>query len=436
MLGAMGLALELLIILLLIVLNGVFAMSELALVSVRKARLLVMERQGVPGASKARQLADEPQRFLPTVQVGITLVSVLAGVFGGARISQRLAAFFATVPELAPFAESLSLSIVVVLTTYLTLVLGELVPKQLALRRPEVVAATVAPPLAGLARIGGPIVWLLGKSSGLVLRLFGAHSDERQGVTEEELKALLAEGAQDGVLEHEERDMIERLLRLADKPVRAIMTPRNELAWIDRTEPRADIVATLTAAPHSRFVVCDGSIDNVVGVVQAKDILDRILAGHDLSVAAVLRKTMVIPDTVTALDALQRLKGDEMGLALVMDEYGSFEGVVTAADVLQAIVGEPADPVAVLAAGEAAIEGALLLDGAMPVDEIKSRLELPDLPAEGSYHTLAGLLLALLRRLPRTGDRIVFAGWRFEVVEMDGRRVSRVSAQPEPTVEG
>jgi len=431
----MGLSLELLIVLLLIVLNGVFAMSELALVSIRRARLIVMERQGVAGAGVARALAEDPQRFLPTVQVGITLVSVLAGVFGGARFTARLSAYLETVPELARFAEGLSLAVVVVSTTFATLVLGELVPKQLALRRPERVAAAVAPAISLLARIGSPVVWVLGKSSGLVLQLFGSHAEERQGVTEEELKALLAEGAEEGVLETEEREMIERLLRLADKPVRAIMTPRTELAWIDRTDPKQDIAATLKATHHSRFVVCDGRIDNVVGVVQAKDILDRMVDGGELSVAAVLRKPMVIPDTVTALDALQRLKGDPLGLALVMDEYGSFEGVVTAADVLQAIVGEPADPTAVLAAGEVAVDGALLLDGAMPVDEIKSRLELPDLPAEGSYHTLAGLLLALLRRLPKTGDRIVFGGWRFEVVEMDGRRVSRVSAQPEPAAE-
>ena len=431
----MVLSIELIVILLLIVLNGVFSMSELALVSVRRARLTVLERKGVPGAATARLLSDDPERFLPTVQVGITLVSVLAGVFGGARITARLAAWFATVPPLAPFADTLSLAIVVVLTTYLTLVLGELVPKQLALRRPELVAAAVAPALATLGRVGAPVVWLLGKSTSLVLRLFGTHNDERQGVTEEELKALLAEGAQDGVLEHEERDMIERLLRLADKPVRAIMTPRTELAWLDRSHTRDEIAQTLKATPHSRFVVCDGSIDNVVGIVQAKDILDRLLDGGELSVAASLLKPMVIPDTVTAMDALERLKGDPVGMALVMDEYGSFEGLVTAADVLQAIVGEPADPTHVLAEGEAAVEGAMLLDGAMPVDEIKSRLDLPDLPAEGSYHTLAGLLLALLRRLPTTGDRIVFAGWRFEVVEMDGRRVSRVSAQPEPAAE-
>ncbi len=431
----MGLSLELLVILLLILLNGLFAMSELALVSVRRARLVVLERKGVPGATTARLMSEDPQLFLPTVQVGITLVSVLAGVYGGARVTARLQAWLLDIPSLAPFAETLSLLLVVVSTTYLTLVLGELVPKQLALRRPESVAAAVAGPLASLAKIGAPIVWVLGKSSGFVLRLFGAHSDERQGVTEEELSALLAEGAQEGVLEHGERDMIERLLRLADKPVRAIMTPRNELAWIDRTDPRRDIISDFKAASHSRFVVCDGSIDNVVGVVQAKDILDRILDGGELSVAAALKKPMVIPDTTTALDALERLKNDPLGLALVMDEYGSFEGVVTAADVLQAIVGEGADPMPSPTDGVSAA-GALLLDGAMPVDEIKARLDLPDLPSEGSYHTLGGLLLALLRRLPRTGDRIVFGGWRFEVVAMEGRRVSRVSAEPEPAAEG
>lgn len=431
----MEVAFELFVILFLVLLNGVFAMSELALVSARRARLQVLERKGVPGAAMARQLAEDPQRFLPTVQVGISLVSVLAGVFGGARLSARLGAWLAGYPAIAPFAESLSLAVIVVFTTYLSLVIGELVPKQLALRRPELVAAAVARPLALLARISSPVIWVLGKSSALALRLFGPASEERQGVTDEELKELLAEGTQEGVIETEERDMIERLLRLADKPVRAIMTPRNELAWIDRTDPRRDIAATLKAAPHSRFVVCDGAVDNVVGVVQAKDILDRILDGGDLSVAAALRQPMIMPDTVTALDALERLKGDPLGLALVMDEYGSFEGVVTAADVLQAIVGEKADPEAPDQDRSVPFEGTLVLDGAMPVDEIKARLALPDLPSEGSYHTLAGLLLALLRRVPRSGDRIVFAGWRFEVVAMEGRRVARVQASREPVTE-
>ena len=429
----MGLGLELLIVLLLVLLNGVFALSELALVSVRRARLVVLERQGVQGATRARELSEDPQRFLPAVQIGITLVSVLAGVFGGARITARLKGWLEGIPALEPWADSLSLAIVVVSTTYLTLVLGELVPKQLALRQPERVAAMIAGPFTIMARVGSPIVWLLGKSSHVVLRLFGLHGDERQGVTEEELKAVLAEGHEEGVLETEERAMIERLLRLADKPVRAIMTPRTELAWIDRADTTADIAAQLREAPHSRVVVCDGSVDNVVGVVQAKTLLDRLLAGGELSIGDALQKPMVIPDAATALDALERLKSDTVGLALVMDEYGSFEGVVTAADVLEAIVGDatPApDPLK-----PDATDGPLLLDGAAPMDEIKARLELPELPSEGSYHTLGGLLLALLRRVPRAGDRIVFAGWRFEVLEMEGRRVSRVRAMPEPAAE-
>ena len=431
----MNMSIEFIIVLLLVVLNGVFAMSELALVSVRRARLTVMERTGIKGAATARLLAEDPQRFLPTVQVGITLVSVLAGVFGGARITARMEAWLDTIPALAPFAGSIAFTIVVVLTTYLTLVVGELVPKQLALRQPERISALVAPALLLLARVGAPIVWVLGQSSYLVLRLFGLHREERQPVTEEEVKAVIAEGAQEGALETEERVMIERLLRLADKPVRAIMTPRTELAWIDRTDAKSDIAATVRESPHSRLVVCDGSVDNVVGVVQAKDLLDFMLSGSGLSVPAALRQPQIIPDTATALDALERLKRDVIGLALVMDEYGSFEGVVTAADVLAAIVGEPEDNQTPPEGGTDLLTGTLLLDGAMPVDEIKSRLDLPPLPAEGDYHTLGGLLLALLKRLPRAGDRIVFGGWRFEVVEMEGRRVSRVSATREPAAE-
>ncbi|MCW3475787.1 hemolysin family protein [Limobrevibacterium gyesilva] len=432
----MGIALDIAVLLVLIILNGVFAMSELALVSSNRARLAVLERKGVPGATLARLLAEDPQRFLPAVQVGITLVSILAGVFGGAHIAAVITPMLEQVAFLRPFAGTLSLAIVVVLITYLTLVVGELVPKQLALRHPERVAAAVARPLAALARITLPMVWVLSASSALVLRLFGAHRAAPQTVTEEELKALLAEGEETGVLESEERDMIERVLRLADKPVRAIMTPRTEIAWIDRTDPPRDIAQTLKSAPHSRFVVCDGSIDNVVGVVQAKDILDLILDGKDLSIGAALRQPIVIPDTVTALDALERMKSDPLGLALVLDEYGSFEGVVTAADVLQAIVGDAESAEPKDGEGVEEVEGTLQLDGSMPVDELKARLNLPDLPAEGSYHTLGGLILALLRRVPHAGDRIVFGGWLFEVAQMDGRRVDRVRAAREPLAEG
>lgn len=431
----MTIAFEIVIILLLIVLNGLFSMSELALVSVRRARLAVLERKGVNGAAAARVLSDDPQRFLPTVQVGITLVSVLTGVVGGARIASHLQAWLETIPQVARFAEGLALTVVVIVTTYLTLVLGELVPKQLALRAPELMASRVAGPIGLLSRIVGPAVWLLGKSSNGILKMFGLHRASRQSVTEEELKALLIEGAQTGVLEIEERDMIERVLRLADKPVRAIMTPRTELAWIDRSDPAKAITAALKAAPHSRFVVCDKSIDNVVGVVQAKDLLDRLLGGGELSVSASLRQPMIVPDTISALDALERLKSDLLGLALVMDEYGSFEGVVTAADVLQAIVGEAPGPEHLEGVPGPEGETTMTLDGMTPMDELKDRLNLPDLPAEGRYHTLAGLLLALLRRVPRAGDRIVFGGWRFEVLAMDGRRVDKVLAGREPATE-
>jgi putative hemolysin len=411
-------------------------MGEMALVSARRARLTVLEGKHVHGARIARELAEDPQRFLPTVQVGVTLVGILSGTFGGARIAGAVAPFIAHIPYLAQAATGIALALTVLGITFLTLVLGELVPKRLALRSPERIAARLAPSVALLARMSAPLVWLLGRSSDLVLRLIGHGEHAREDVTEDELRALLAEGTQAGVLETGERDMIERVLRLADKPVRAIMTPRNELVWIDRTDPRREIADTLKAAPHSRFVVCDGSIDNVVGVVQAKDILDRILDGKDLSIAAALRQPMVVPDTISALDALERLKSDSLGLALVIDEYGSFEGVVTAADVLEAIIGDLAEP-GYGTPSQAAdqVGGEMMMDGMTPVDELKARLMLPDLPAEGSYHTLGGLILALLQRVPHAGDRIVFGGWLFEVLEMDGRRVVKVRAGREKLAE-
>lgn len=428
---------EILIVVLLILINGLFSMSEMALVSARRARLAVLAQAGRKGAATARRLIEQPQRFLPTVQAGMTLVAMIAGVFGGAQLARKLAIGLKAVPALRPMAGPLSVALVVLAITFFTLVLGELVPKQLALRYAEPIAARVAGPLARLARVANPVVWLLGASTGLMLRVLRVPRVAAPAVSEEELKALLAEGAQAGVLEAEERQMIERVLRLADKKVRAIMTPRTEVTWLDRTDPPAELKATLKASPHARFVVCDGTVDNVVGVVLAKDLLDRMLEGAALAVSPVLRQPIVVPDTVSALDALERLRADRVGMALVMDEYGSFEGVVTASDLLEAIVGEPADILEPpSAAGAKRAEGVLLFDGLMPVDEVKARLGLPDLPAEGSYHTLGGLLLALLRRVPRTGDRIEFGGWRFEVAEMDGRRVARVRAEPEPAPGG
>ncbi len=428
----MTLALQLLILAILILLNGAFALSELALVSARRAMLTLMERQGLRGAARARLLADNPQSFLPASQFGITLIGILIGVFGGDQLASHLAPALAHAPLLASYAKPLALLLTVLGITFFTLVFGELVPKQLALRHPERVAAAIAQPLALLGMAATPVVWLLGATTTLVLRAFGPAGEDRRAMSEEELKAMLAEGAETGVLETEERDIIERVLRLADKPVRAIMTPRTEITWIDRTAPRAAIIATLRAAPHSRFVVCDGAIDNVAGIVQAKDILDRVLDGKDFSLAAALRQPMAIPDSVSALEALERLKSDQLGIAIVLDEYGSFEGMVTAADVLEAIVGDAADtgPKEGADSPEADFYE---LDGLTPVDEIKARLHLPALPAEGSYHTLGGLILALLQRPPRKGDAIVFGGWKFDVLAMDGRRAERVRVARDAT---
>jgi putative hemolysin len=432
----MAAALDILVIFLLIVLNGLFALSEMALASSNRSRLGILEAQGVPGAGRARRLAEDPQRFLPAVQVGITLIGILSGAFGGARLAASLTPVLQGIPLVAPFADTLAVTLVVVVLTYFSLVIGELVPKQIALQNPERLAAYAAAPLEWLARAAAPVVWLLGLSSRLLMHLAGIQRTGQQTVSEEEIKALLVEGEQTGVLETEERSMIERVLRLADKPVRAIMTPRNEVAWVDITDSQSEIAAALKRWPRSRFVVCNGSVDNVVGVVQAKTLLDAVLEGRPLAIGAALRQPIVMPDTVTALDALERLRSDDLGLALVMDEYGSFEGLVTAHDLLEAIVGDPESAAPASDRGTEQDEGALILDGMMPVDEVKARLNLPALPSTGTYHTLAGLVLALLRRVPRQGDRIAFGGWMFEVAAMDGRRVERVRASREKLAEG
>ena len=429
----MDIALEILVILVLVGLNGAFAMSELAIVSARRARLLAMQRQGDAGAGRALDLADDPERFLPTVQIGISLVGILAGVFGGARLATPLGDVLDAVPALAGFGHEIAFTLVVLAIAYANLILGELVPKQLALRDPEGIAARVAGPMLRLARFTAPVVWLMSLSSSLVLRLFGRHDPSENAVTEEEVKAVVAEGAEAGALEHEERRMIERVLRLADRPVRALMTPRTEVAWIDRAAPPEVIIAQLRAAQVTRFVVAERRIDNVVGVVVVKDLLDQALAGEAPSIAKALRQPLVLPDNVSGLDALERLRHDAVGLALVLDEYGSFEGVVTASDLLEAIVGELGPETAAETAARAVrrADGSLLLDGMMPSDELRLRLDLPPLPYPGTYHTVAGLMLALLRRVPREGDRIVWSGWRFEIVDMDGRRVDKVLASRE-----
>lgn len=417
-----------LIICLLIALNSIFAMGEMALISAKRPRLAALVKRGVRGAERALRLADEPHSFLPTVQIGMTLVSILEGAFGGSQIEEDLALLIRRSDLLRPFANELSIGIVVMGITFAMLVFGELVPKQIALQHPEKTAARLSFVLSALLTVSRPVVALLSGASSLVLRLFGVGGLTRAAITEEELRAILAEGAQAGVLETEERIMIERLLRLADRPVRAIMTPRNELFWVDRHASREALIVKLRQSTYTRILVCEGDVDHPVGVVLAKDLMDRLLQGLPVSIEAALRQPIVVPDSLTAQDMIERMRGERLGIAFVLDEYGSFEGIVTPSDIFEAIVGDENAEKSKTERENPQQRDDYMLDGFMPADEVRSVLDLPDLPAAGSYHTLAGAILALLRRVPSNGDKVVFAGWLFEVVEMEQRRVTKVRA--------
>ncbi|MFT8478864.1 hemolysin family protein [Gluconobacter oxydans] len=415
-----------LVICLLIFLNAVFAMGEMALISAKRPRLDVLAKQGVRGATTAIRLAEDPHSFLPTVQVGMTLVSILEGTFGGSQMESTVTAWIANIPSFRPIASEVSIVLVVAMITFAMLVFGELIPKQIALQQPEAIASRLAWLLVGVARIAQPIVWLLSGTSSLVLRLLRIGPLTRAAVTEEELKAVLAEGARAGVLETDEQAMIERLLRLADRPVRAIMTPRNELFWIDRHADQETLVRKLRQSSYARIVVCEGDVDHPVGVILAKDIMDRLLLKLPVSVDAVLREPPVIPDSLSAQDMIERMRGVNLGITFVLDEYGSFEGIVTPSDVFEAIVGEEKTESSSSELQAAEGEDEYIFDGFMPADELRSRLDLPELPGAGGYHTLGGVMLALLRRVPARGDKVAFGGWLFEVLEMDRRRVGRV----------
>jgi putative hemolysin len=419
--------LEIVIVLALVLLNGFFAMSELAVVSSRPARLETRARTGDRGARLALALARDPGRMLSTVQIGITLVGIVAGAFGGARLAVPFGDALARIPGLAPFSAEIAYTLVIAAITYLSLIVGELVPKHLALRAPERVAGVVAPTVDLLARISTPAVWLLERSSQFVLRILGTDVRSAETVTEEEVRMLIAEGTRTGVFHRQEREMIERVLRLADRPVRAIMTPRVELVWLDVEDGPEEVARIIRESGHSRFVVGKGGLDDVLGVVHVRGLLDGCLAGRPLDLQAALRPIPVVPDTTPIPRALEALRQARVSIALVVDEYGEVEGVVTAEDVLEALVGDM--PERRLGEEPAIVrrdDGSLLMDGLLAVDEVKLALALHRLPEEESYHTLAGFILAQLGRVPAEGEAVLYGGWRFEIVDMDGRRIDKV----------
>jgi putative hemolysin len=425
---------EILILALLILVNGFFAMSEIAVVSARKTRLQQQAEEGNKRALAALQLANAPDQFLATIQIGITLVGILAGAFGGATVARELAGALEPFPLLAPYRGAISVGVVVVTITYLSLVFGELVPKRLALNSAEHVAAGVAPLMAGLSRLAALPVRLLSLSTGLVLRLLRATPEPEAPISEEEIKLLLRHGTQAGVFEPGEQEMVEQVFRLDDVTLSALMTPRPEVIWIDLDAPAEETRRLVATAGHLRFPVARGDLDQALGLVYTKDLLAYSLEGQPLDLAAALRPPLFLPESISALEAVQRLKEAPADAALVINEHGGVEGLITVTDVLKPIVG----PIAEAGRGLESLtvqgtDGSWLLDGTLPVGQVQEILKLEALPEEGKshYQTLGGLVLLCLGRIPAAGDHFSCCGWRFEVIAMDGRRVDKVRALAE-----
>ncbi len=421
---------EIVVAIVLIVLNGLFALSELAIVSARRPRLKAMAEQGRKGARLALELAERPGRFLSTVQIGITLVGILAGAFSGAALAERLDSVFERWGVPTRFAEPLAYVAVVGAITYFSVIIGELVPKQLALRNPERIACLAAPPMAALSRAAAPVIWLLDASTRLVFRLLRISESADAAVTEQDIRTIVSEAESAGVIETHERAMISGVLRLGDRAVRGVMTPRTQVDWIDLNDSPEDIRKLLMETPRSRLPVADGG-DNMVGVVQAREMLAAVLKGEPLDIRRLMRKAPILPDTLDALDALATLRQAETPMALVHDEYGHFEGVVTPADILDAIAGAFKADSAPAPDAVARADGSWLLAGSMPADEMADLLGLA-LPAGRDYETVAGFVIGQFSRLPDVAESIAALGWRFEVVDLDGRRIDKVLAQRLP----
>lgn len=420
------LTVEIAVVVVLICINGLLAMSELAVVSSRPARLRALADRGQSGAATAAKLAGNPGRFLSTVQIGITLVGVLSGAFSGATLGLRLTDWLVASGVPAGLAGTLGVGFVVALITYASLIIGELVPKQIALRNPEAVASRIAPAMLGLSIVAAPVVWLLDISGRTVLRLLGQADEGGTKVTDEEIASLIAEAESHGVVESDERKMIAGVMRLADRSVRAIMTPRTEVQWIDLDASRADIRRRLLETGYSMLPVGKGSIDQMVGAVRTREALVALLGRQAFDLAALVHTVPIVHDTADALDVLATLKEAEVPMALVHDEYGDFEGVVTPADILETIVGvfksdvDEDEPAAV-----ERDDGSWLLAGYLPVDEMADTLGIP-LPERRDYETLAGFVLSHMHHLPQVGEHVDIMGWRFEVMDLDGRRIDKM----------
>ncbi len=422
---------QIMLIILLTIANGIFSMSEIAIISARKARLQQWVNEGNAKAQVALELADSPNRLLSTVQIGITLIGILAGVLGGATIAEELSARLIFIPLLAPYSEAIALGIVVLGITYLTLVIGELVPKRIALHNPERIACTMAAPMRMLSRIASPAVHLLSISTDTVLRILGIRPVSEPPVTEEEINILIEQGMKAGTFEEAERDMVEHVFRLGDLRAGALMTPRTEIVWLDIDDPPEETRRKIADSGHSRFPVGQGSLDNILGIVQIKDMLGRNMAGKSPDLKASLRRPLFVPESTHALKVLELFKQSGIHVSLVVDEYGSVQGLVTLKDILEEIVGDiPSvedleEPLAVQRE-----DGSWLLDGMLLVDDFKEIFSIKELPGEGIYQTLGGFVLMHMGRIPAVGNHFEWSGLRFEVVDMDKNRIDKVLVMP------
>jgi putative hemolysin len=418
---------DIVIILALVALNGIFAMSELAIVSARRPRLQAMEKAGRRGAKVALDLAADPGRFLSTVQIGITLIGIVAGAYSGASlggpVGERLQGL-----GLAPnLAENVGFALVIGLTTYASLIVGELVPKQFALRAPEPIALLVATPMLWLAKLTAPLVWILDGSSALIFKLLRLDRESENHVTAEELHLIVAEASRSGVIEESERAIISGVVRLADRPVREVMTQRMDVDWIDLSADEETIRARLLATSHTRLPVGRGSVEDIVGVVQARDIMTALFRGEPLSLDLLMRRAEIVPDQVDAMDALEVLRRSDVPMVMVHDEYGHFEGIVTPADLMSAIAGHFASDRDAFDEPDLVEreDGSLLVSGQMAIDQLADRIDI-SLSEDRDYATVAGHALWLMRRLPEVGDFVDDQGWRFEIVDMDGRKIDKL----------
>jgi putative hemolysin len=422
------LAVELLIVLGLTLLNGFFAMSEMAVVSARTARLEAMSEAGYPGAAKAAELSRDPSRFLSSVQFGITLVGIVAGAFGTATLGEKLAAWLAQFHLIGTYAEPIGYAVIVMAITFLQLVLGELVPKRIALAAPETVASRVARPLAIVGDVGRPIVNLLGFSSALILKLLRVPQTRDQTVTEEEVETILQEGTRSGVIDPAEREIVREVIGLADRPVSDIMTRRTEVYWVDVSDDPKVLRAELRQCPFSRVVVAKGgSIDEPLGFVHKKDLLDLMLEGKPLDIEKNVREPLFVPEVSSVLDVLELFREKRNHFAFVLDEFGTFEGVLTLTDVLEAITGDIPEE---HEAPESRMihqrqDGSFLVDGRTEIDELEEELGI-EVPSDARFRTVAGLALEVFGRIPTEGDSAELEPWTIEIMDMDGRRIDKL----------